>query len=97
MEERKLVPALQTCTLKTKNGKRVDCKFWIHTEKYFQYYEPGYTVEDIGEGRYIVKGDAVIVPEHEIQWVIIRNTASNIPESMFLALGGKKKLIKVIK
>jgi len=92
-ETMELVPALQTCTLKTKNGKRVDCKFWIHTEKYFQYYEPGYTVENNGEGQ----GDAVIVPEHEIQWVIIRNTASNIPESMFLALGGKKKLIKVIK
>jgi len=95
--EEEMTPIIQTCTLKTKHGKTVDCKFWVHTDKYFQYYEKGYVVEDLGNEKYIIRGDTVIVPEHEIQWVIIRNAASAIPESMFLALGGKKKLIKVVK
>ena len=84
---------IQTCTIKTKAGKSIECKFWIHTDKYFQYYEKGFEVEDAGNGAYIIKGDTVIIPNHEIRYVIIRNAASNIPENMFLALGGKKKLI----
>ena len=92
-----LVPALpQSCMIKTKHGKSLEVKFWIHTDKYFQYYEKGYELEDLGEQGFIIKGDTVIIPNHEIQYVIIRNAASSIPESMFTALGGKKKLIEVV-
>ena len=92
-----MVPVLpQSCLMKTKHGKTVECKFWIHTDKYFQYFEPGYTVKDNGEGSYVIQGNAVIIPNHEVMYVIIRNTESQIPEHMFLALGGKKKMIEVI-
>ena len=91
-----LLPIMQTCLVKTKHGKSIECKFWIHTEKYFQYYEPGFTLEDLGEKGFIIKGDTVIIPNHEIQFVIIRNAQSTIPENMFLTLGGKKKMIEVV-
>ena len=88
-----LVPKIQTCLLVTNHGRKINCKFWIHTDKYFQYYEPGYKVYENDKGVYIIEGDTVIVPNHEIQYVIVRGAQSAIPENMFLALGGKKKLI----
>ena len=88
----KLVPIIQTCMLCTNHGRKIECKFWIHTDKYFQYFEPGYKVIE-KNGAYMIEGDAVIVPNHEIQYVIIRGAQSAIPENMFLALGGKKKII----
>ena len=87
-----LVGKIQTCMLCTNHGRKIHCKFWIHTDKYFQYFEPGYKVIE-KDGAYIIEGDAVIVPNHEIQYVIIRGAQSAIPENMFLALGGKKKII----
>ena len=92
-----LVPIIQECMLKTKHGRTINCKFWIHTDKYFQYYEPGYKIYDNGKGQYIIEGDTVIIPEHEIQYVIIRNSKSALTEQMFLGLGGKKKMIEIVK
>ncbi|TET08502.1 MAG: hypothetical protein E3J83_03385 [Candidatus Atribacteria bacterium] len=91
-----IVPTVQTCMIKTKHGKTIECKFWVHTDKYFQYYEKGYTLKHVGKEAFIIEGDTVIIPNHEIQYVIIRNAQSSIPESMFLSLGGKKKLIEVV-
>ena len=94
-KEMTLVPIIQTCMLKTKHGRTINCKFWIHTKEYFQYYEPGYKVVDMGDNRYIIEGDTCIIPDHEIQYVVIRNSKSALTEQMFLALGGKKKMIEV--
>lgn len=95
-KEMTLMPIVQTCMLKTKHGRTINCKFWIHTKEYFQYYEPGYEVKDMGNGRYIIEGDTTIIPDHEIQYVIVRNSKSALTKQMFLALGGKEKMIEVV-
>jgi len=89
----KLVPKIQSCLMTTKHGRKTECKFWVHTEKYFQYYEPGYTLRENEQGQYLIEGNMVVVPDHEIQYMIIRYAQTAVPEAMFLALGGKKKLI----
>ncbi|MCK4575250.1 hypothetical protein KAU34_02470 [candidate division WOR-3 bacterium] len=91
-----LVPRARSCMLKTKNGQSKELKFWIHTNEFFQYYEKGFEVEDIGGGQYMIKGDAVVVPNHEIRYIIIRDTQNLIPEDIFLSLGGVKKMIQVV-
>lgn len=91
-----LAPVIQECMLKTKHGRIINCRYWVHTDKYFQYYEKGYELVDAGDGKYLITGDTVIVPEHEIQFVIIRKAQSAIPKEMFIALGGKTKLIQVV-
>ena len=91
-----LVPVVQKCMLKTKHGRTINTKFWVHTKEYFQYYEPGFKVEDMGGGRFVISGRTMIIPDHEIQFVQIDNSKSALTEQMFLALGGKKKMIEVV-
>ena len=50
----------------------------------------------MGGGRFVISGRTMIIPDHEIQFVQIDNSKSALTEQMFLALGGKKKMIEVV-